>query len=141
MSWTWGKGAATSKDEFGDPTSTDGYALCVYDAGALVSTSPVIGSCPRKPCWTDKPTGFVFANKSLQPSGVKSLKLVAGPDGVANEKFSGKGAGLALPDPGSLTGPIDVQLRRTGGAALCWGARFDAPFSRQTSELLKAKSN
>jgi hypothetical protein len=141
MSWRWGKGAATSKAEFGDPTSTDGYALCVYDAGALVSTSPVIGSCPKGPCWTDKPTGFVFGNKSLQPSGVKSLKLVAGPDGVANEKFSGKGAGLALPDPGSLTGPIDVQLQRNGGAVLCWGARFDAPFSKQTSELLKARSN
>jgi hypothetical protein len=141
MAWKWGKGAATMLDEFGDPTSTDGYALCVYDAGALVSTSRVVGSCTKKPCWTLKPTGPVFSNKSLQPSGVKSLKLVAGPDGAASEKFAGKGASLALPDPGALTGPIDVQLRRSGGATLCWGARFTAPFSKQTGDSLKAKSD
>jgi hypothetical protein len=43
--------------------------------------------------------------------------------------------------PGSLTGPIDVQLRRSGGAALCWGARLSASFARNERGLLKDKSD
>ena len=140
MVWKWARGTATTKAEFGDPTTTDGYTLCLYDAGALVSTSRVIGSCTRKPCWVDTPGGFVFHNQSLQPSGVQSLKLVAGGDGSAREIFNGKGPSLALPDPGSLTGPIDVQLRRSG-AVLCWGARFSAPFQKVGGGLLKDMSD
>ena len=138
--WKWGKGTATTKAEFGDPLHSDGYTLCVYDAGALVSTSRVIGSCVKKPCWADKPTGFQFTNRSLQPSGVQSLKLLAGVDGKAGEKFKGRGASLALPDPGSLVGPIDVQLHTTAGA-LCWGARFSAPFKKDAGGLLKDTSD
>jgi hypothetical protein len=140
MTWKWGKGSATTRDEFGDPTTTDGYTLCLYDAGALVSTSRVIGSCTKKPCWTDKSTGFLFHNKSLQPTGVKSLKLVAGPDGKASEVFSGKGRSLALPDPSSLTGPVDVQLRKSGGL-LCLGAHFSTPFTKDAGGVLKDRSD
>ena len=141
MVWKWSKGTATTKMEFGDPTTTDGYTLCLYDAGALVSTSRVIGSCTRKPCWVDTSTGFVFQNTSLQPSGVQRLKLVAGlVDGTAREIFNGKGASLALPDPSGLTGPLDVQLRRSG-SSLCWGARFSAPFQKDDGGLLKGTSD
>jgi hypothetical protein len=138
--WKWTKGTATTKPEFGDPTTSDGYTLCMYDAGALVSTSRVIGSCTTKPCWKDKPTGFQFRNASLQPSGVRGLKLAAGIDGKAKETFDGKGASLALPDPMSLGGPIDVQLRRSGGV-LCWGAHFSAPFQKQEDGQLRDKSD
>ena len=140
MKWKWGHGGATTKAEFGDPTTTDGYTLCIYDAGALVSTSRVSGSCINRPCWTDKPNGFAFKNKSLQPSGVQSLKLVAGGDGQALEIFKGKGASLALPDPGSLVGPIDVQLRLSA-STVCWGARFSPPFKKDADGILKDKSD
>ena len=75
------------------------------------------------------------------PSGVQRLKLVAGlVDGTARDIFNGKGASLALPDPASLTGPLDVQLRRSG-ASLCWGARFSAPFQKDAGGLLKDTSD
>jgi hypothetical protein len=138
--WKWTKGTATTKPEFGDATTSDGYTLCMYDAGVLVSTSRVIGSCTTKPCWKDKPTGFQFRNASLQPSGVHGLKLAAGIDGKAKETFDGKGASLALPDPMSLGGPIDVQLRRSGGV-LCWGAHFSAPFQKHEDGQLRDKSD
>ena len=84
---------------------------------------------------------FQFRNRSLQPSGVQSLKLIAGIAGKATVVFKGKGASLALPDLGSpLTGPIDVQLRKSG-AALCWGARFSSPFQKDAGGLLKDKSD
>ncbi len=63
-----------------------------------------------------------------------------GIDGKAKEVFTGKGASLALPNPASLTGPIDVQLRRSG-ALLCWGARFSAPFKKDVGGLLSDKSD
>ena len=94
----------------------------------------------RKPCWVDRPTGFLFNNNSLQPSGVQSLKLVAGASGKATEIFKGKNASLSLSDPGSLVGPIDVQLR-TSASALCWGAHFSAPFQKDAGGLLKGKSD
>ncbi len=100
----------------------------------------MVGSCIAKPCWTDKPNGFQFKNKSLQPSGVQSLKLNAGGNGVASEILKGKGASLAVPDPSSIVGPLDVQLRTTAGP-LCWGAHFSAPFQRDAGGLLKDKSD
>ena len=41
-----------------------------------------------------------------------------------------------LPDPSSLTGPIDVQLRKSGGL-LCWGAHFSTPFTKDAGGVLK----
>ena len=139
LAWKWTKGAATLTTDFGDPPN-DGYLLCVYDAGAVVLTAPVAGSCTTKPCWVSKTTGFVFHNKSLQPSGVQSLKLVAGVDGKASVVFKGQGASLMAPDPGDLKGPIDVQLRKGSGPP-CWGARFSAPFQKDDGGILKDKSD
>jgi hypothetical protein len=141
LGWKWAKGADTQIADFGDPPD-DGYLLCVYDAGAIVLTTPVAGSCVTKPCWVSKPTGFVFQNRSLQPSGVQSLKLVAGVGGKASVVFKGKGASLMAPDPSGFTGPgpIDVQLRKSSGPP-CWGARFSAPFQKDEGGILRDKSD
>jgi hypothetical protein len=50
------------------------------------------------------------------------------------------GSCTGKPDPGSLTGPIDEQLRRSGGAALCSGTRFGAS-REERGGLLKDKSD
>jgi hypothetical protein len=68
------------------------------------------------------------------------VKLVAGGDGRAAIAFAGKGAALALPDPATLVGPIDVQLRRSG-TSLSRGARFGAPFKKDAGGLLQDKSD
>jgi hypothetical protein len=63
LSWLWGSGAATSMAEFGSPTSSTGYQMCVYDAGGLVSSAAVTpaGTCNYgKPCWSAKPTSFAY---------------------------------------------------------------------------------
>jgi len=79
--------------------------------------------------------------ESLQPTGAQSLRLAAGVAGKAVESFTGKGASLALPNPAGLSGPIDVQLRRSGGADLCWGAHFSAPFQKDADGQLKDTSD
>src|SRR5437867_12977249 len=41
--------------------------------------------------------------------------------------FKAKGLNVAMPDLGALTGPLTVQLQRSGGGP-CFGATFSAPF-------------
>ena len=142
LTWKWSKGEATTKADFGDPINTDQYALCFYDGGTLLTSAIVAGTCGTKPCWSDKPTGFVFRNKNktVAPSGVQSVTLKAGVAGKANISVKGKGVSLALPAPGGLGGPVDVQLRRNG-SGICWGATFTPPFKENTGGVLKALSD
>ena len=142
LTWKWTKGAATTKAEFGDPINTDEYALCFYDGGTLLTSAVVAGTCGTKPCWSDKPTGFVFRNKNktVAPSGIQSVTLKAGAAGKAGITVKGKGVSLALPAPGGLSGPIDVQLHRNG-SGICWGATFSPPFKKNTGGVLKDASD
>ena len=140
LAWKWLAGSATTKPEFGDPIHTDGYTVCLYDAGALVKSWGVTGACGTQPCWKDKPTGFAFGNRALLPNGVQALTLKAGVDGAASIIFKGKGVSFGLPAPGGLTGPIDVQLRRSG-APICWGARYSPPFLKDANGVLADKAD
>jgi hypothetical protein len=140
--WKWA-GQATPKGDFSDPVnSLEDYALCLYDDGALVAsaTAPAQGTCAGKPCWTEKPTGFAYKDKDLTPTGTLSVALKEGlTDGKAKITFKGKGGPLNMPPPGSLTGPLTVELHKIGG--LCWKATFSAPFLKQDSLQLKARSD
>ncbi len=142
MTFKWNKGEATTKADFGDPINTDSYVLCFYDGGNLLLSTPITGSCTTKPCWQDKPTGFVFHNKSktFSPAGAQALTLKAGVVGKPGITFKGKGLSLAIPTPGTLTGPLDVQLRRNG-SGICWGATFTPPFKKDDSGILKDASD
>lgn len=141
--WKWVKGAATSKAEFGSPTTTDNYYLCVYDDGEPVLTKriPAAGTCASTPCWKDLATGYQFKNKDLAPNGAFLLQLKEGAsDGDAKVRFKGKGSLLSPPAPDGLTGPVAVQLSH-GGDAVCWGATFSAPFKKQDAAGLTGKSD
>ena len=143
--WRWAKGKATLKAEFGNPVTTDTYALCIYDNGTLISSTTVAagGTCGSHGCWTDKPKGFTYRNRTLTPAGIGSLQLKEGlVDGKASIKLQGKGANLdpRMPNVGALTGPIDVQLRKSSGG-VCWGARYSPPFVKDENGTLKAKAD
>ena len=65
LKWTWGKGAATSLADFGDPTQTEDYTMCVYDTAGpagrrlqLQATVPHGNTCLGKPCWKSTSKGF-----------------------------------------------------------------------------------
>lgn len=58
------------------------------------------------------------------------MLVKAGTAGKATIKWTAKGGGLALPNVGVLTGPVEVRLRREGGDEVC-GATFGAPFQKQ----------
>jgi hypothetical protein len=131
LKWTWVKGSATSVADFGNPTTTDGYSLCIYDAGARVSstTLPPGGLCAGKPCWKTRKTGFAYRDKLLTPDGALTATLKAGSAGKATIVVTAKGANLETPNPAAFTGPIQVQLQRAD-RAVCFEATYGAPFKK-----------
>jgi hypothetical protein len=145
LSFSWTKGAATSLGDFGDPTSTTSYALCLYDERAgtgtaslrLEASAPGGGSCAGKACWKSTSTGFAYADKDLSPGGVKTLKLVAGASGRAKVALTGRGALLA-PQPPPYSPKLTAQVRGSNGS--CFGAVF-SQLVKNDGTLVKGKSD
>jgi hypothetical protein len=138
ITWKWTKGPVTTKAEFGSPTTSDDYALCIYDAGAALASSVAGGGaqCGSKPCWKSTATGFSYANSLMSSSGAKSVALKEGTvAGRASISFQARGTKLALPDLAAITGPVTVQLHRSGGGP-CFGATFSAPFQHKDATQL-----
>ena len=144
MQWKWGAGAATTVADFGTPTSSTSYALCLYDGTTLVSSSviPAGGTCAsNKPCWKGNATSFQFKSKTGQPDGVLQLKLKAGIAGKAQIQLKAKGNLLEVPTLGSPTmGVVTAQLSRSG-SSICWGAVFSPPFSKNTLKDFSDKTD
>jgi hypothetical protein len=142
LSWTWTKGAATTKEEFADPLVDDGYTLCLYEDGELRQgfSLPAGQICHGgKPCWRENGKGYNYTNRELNPDGLQTLKLKEGIGGQSKIIAKGRGGHLELPDVGQLTGVLDLQLqRKTGGP--CWGATFTPPFAKNDGVTLKATS-
>lgn len=129
VQWKWNKGALTTKAEFGDPPAADGYALCLYDGSGLRMTlgAPAGGTCKKKPCWTAKKTGFVYADGDRTPDGVAQIVLKEGrKEGKAQIIVKAKGVDVPMPSLATLASPVTVQLRRSGGGP-CWGAVYSFP--------------
>jgi len=141
ISWKWTQGAATLSD-FGDPLSTTGYTLCVFDQNGahrvLAPELPWGGACATSACW--KPIGvrgFKYKDKDRTPNGADKMTLLSGLAGKAKITFKGKGPNLAMPALG-LTVPVRVQLQGTNGR--CWESTFSTS-TQNTATVFKAKSD
>ncbi len=126
LNWKWIRGGATSNSEFGDPLTTDDFALCVFGpSGLLMKTlAPAGGMCGTKPCWKAiSIKGYSYKDKDRTPDGLDKVLLKAGLAGKAKALVKGKGPNLpAFPLPLPL--PAVVQLQsETGG---CWESTFYA---------------
>jgi cysteine-rich repeat protein len=133
--WRWMAGAATAKAEFGNPVTSTGYQLCVYDelAGApslvLSATAPAGGTCDGRPCWSETTRGFAYRNPDLVPGGLFKVELKAGAAGRAKIVVKGRGGHLGMPSlPLRQDATITVQLRNSAGD--CWAASYSAPASQ-----------
>lgn len=143
LQWKWASGAATTLAEYGDPTTTESYHLCLYDAGTLRSGSriPGGGTCGKKPCWKATKQALQYKNTLAVPDGVTQLQLKAGADGKAQIQLKGKGVDLETPVLGNaLVGPVTVQLKR-GHDTICWEATYGMPFKKNDGTSFKAKSD
>lgn len=139
--WKWLKGAETTLTDFGDPVTSDDYAVCIYDGRGLLLEADVPSGCPGSlRCWREQRTFFQYRNKQSEdlvqqypPDGLRKLVLKAGADGKASIVVHGKGCRLFHDGPlassdgiETLVSPLTIQLQRSGGAA-CWGAVYSFP--------------
>jgi hypothetical protein len=140
FAWTWVSSGSVVTNDFGDPTASTGYKLCVYDASGrmMTATGPAGGICTGKPCWTLVKTGAKYSNKALTPDGILKISLKAGEIGKAKIKVKGKGASLQLPGF-PLDVPVQVQLRREDTGA-CWEGIFSSALVN-TGAAFKGRSD
>ena len=120
LSWKWGAGQATSIEDFGVPTGTTNYALCIYAANSLIE-EPEIPADPLlwEPVST---TGYKYSNQDA-PDGIRKVRLRAGAD--FKSKLLVKGKGTNLPDP-VLNLPLPVTLQLVNSSNVCFGAVYDS---------------
>jgi hypothetical protein len=142
IKWKWLAGAATDKPEFGVPSATEAYRLCLYDNGELETSASADagGLCAGRPCWKETGVGWIFKDKEATPDGAQQLNLKSGVAGKASIAFKGKGLNLDMPNIGMLTGPLDVRLHNTTGT-VCWGATYSFPFLSHGPTKLKDKAD
>jgi hypothetical protein len=140
--WKWTSSAETNLADFGSPSSTTAYALCLYDADGLRLTAeaPAARTCRDKPCWTPvKTSGFRYADPDGSPDGLKAILLKAGASEKGKITIQAGGTNFAAPSP-QLTTPVRVQLSTSDGSA-CWDATYAASVRSDTALLFKAKSD
>jgi CSLREA domain-containing protein len=126
LKWTATLDTATTAGDFGDPVTTSGYDLCLYeDAGSVVklrAAVPAGGTCDGAPCWRATAKGFRFRAGSVAPDGVKAVLLVGGTAGHAKIKVIGRGAALPVGDL-PVVPTVRMRLVRPD-ASRCWGAEL-----------------
>jgi ELWxxDGT repeat protein len=126
---------ATFKPEFGSPTTTTDYRLCLYEGGSIFLGAGV----PAGAGWSESSSGFKFKGESSDGLTQVSLKANASP-GRAKIGVKGKGAGLALPALGGILSPVTAQLINDESGA-CWTATFSAPFKKDDLTQFNDKSD
>ncbi len=125
VTFKWTRGAATSNADFGSPTTTDDYALCVFAPGLVLKLdAPAGGVCGTSTCWKAVSVkGFNYKDPLRTPDGVDKIALRAGLAGKAKVLLKGRADNLPnLPLPLAL--PATVQLQSANGK--CWEGRFTA---------------
>lgn len=137
-----------NQSDFGDPTSTASYAVCIYagTTSALVIDALVQpgGDCDGDPCWkpiADK--GYGFKDKLVAAQGgISKIQLKGSTSATSKILVKGSGDGLhltasTLPLPEDA--PVSVRVHNSDNGN-CWGADFAAPFKKNTDGGFKAKT-
>jgi hypothetical protein len=132
--WRWDKGESTPLSEFGDPTSTTDYALCVYDA---VGGTPTLVSetlIPAGGNWTPlQRGGHRYKDKARARDGVRRVLLKPGDTGKARIVVRGKGENVQLPlMPLQQQSEVTVQLVNENA---CWEAAYSTYVSRDADRF------
>jgi uncharacterized delta-60 repeat protein len=127
LKWQW---QAPLGSTFGDPLTTESYALCVYRDGMAIwpplryaaAVKPG-GTCRGKACWKAVSKGFRYSDGKESSQGVTGISLRQ--DGSKTTiTFQGKGANLGGMNILPLGLPVHVQLQASNGE--CWSTSFPA---------------
>ncbi|MBI1815192.1 MAG: hypothetical protein HYR72_09455 [Deltaproteobacteria bacterium] len=142
LTWSWLRGPAAPQADFGDPTATTAYSLCVYDTSGLVLSAEVAagGTCNTAPCWRAiGTTGFLYRDGAGTSAGVQVMRLSGSTHAAASVSVIARG--MNLPDLATpLSAPITVQLGQSPGS-ICFESVFDAAtIARNDGTQMRARS-
>ncbi len=135
----WIKGAATTQAEFGVPTGTTNYSLCVY--AGTTETLVAEANVPGGANWSAISTkGYKYKEGTGTADGIQKVILKGGDPGKAKALAKGKGANL--PDPSHpLEEPVLVQLVNDDPSGACFEGEFDgADVIKNDASQFKAKA-
>ena len=143
LNWKWLRGPATLQADFGNPTTTTYYTLCLYAGTTLAFAAGVPGdhTCGNAACWRPLgSTGYRRADPAANTAGLSRITLQGG--ATSSKIFvKGKDGGLDL-DASTLpmADSVIVQLSNSANSN-CWQSSFPATsVKKNTEELFKAKS-
>jgi hypothetical protein len=135
LMWTWRKGTATSMLDFGSPTTTTPYALCLYDTVGGVPQRRLAKVLPPGTHWKQFTRGFRFRDQTLATGGIQSVVLTAGAAGHSSIQVRGKGQPLGLPGlPFAKQPNVIIQLMND---TTCWSSTHTTP---STNNIARFKS-
>jgi cysteine-rich repeat protein len=121
--WKWVKGQSTVQDDFGVPTGTTQYALCIH-AGApstLLASYNVPADAMK---WSVIGTkGYKYTDPSGGAAGITKVLLKGGAPNKAKCLVKGKGSTLADFDLTTLVDPVTVQLVNSANST-CFESTF-----------------
>lgn len=136
MIWKWIKGQSTGQAEFGDPTSTADYSLCIY-AGATEDLVAFVDVPANSSTWSElSDKGYKYDDANGTVDGATKIKLKGNLHDKAKILFKGRGG--ELPDAMDMTPievPVKVQLVNQGNS-IC----FEATYSTADSSVSKFKA-
>ena len=140
IDWRWNAKTGSTAVDFGNPTTSTDYALCVYDGNATLVASalaPAAATCRGKSCWAKTRTGFRYAD-AKSGTGIRSVTLAVTPKGTVSTRLTAGGARLGVPALPVAGMPLTAQLVNGNGA--CWSAAFGSA-RKNSARLLKAVSD
>jgi cysteine-rich repeat protein len=142
VTWKWDKGSLVPVADFGTPTLSTGYTLCIFGAG-VSGGYQAIGALEIPPGagWTSAPGGFRFKG-SVPGAGKVKIQLRASTGSNHNSRVvvSATGAGLGYPTaidellPGTAR-LGHIELRADNGK--CWASEMGVTKSSRTSAVLE----
>ncbi len=142
LKWKFSGGPALTQGDFGDPTTSATYALCLYDDGALKAELQV---GPSGTLWVPVGSkGYKYTDALGTSAGVTKMNILGGDAGKSKLLLKGKGSALPMPTPVSgtrffaQTSAVTAQLREVNGD--CYATTFtDADTVKNTGTQYKAK--
>jgi hypothetical protein len=146
LTWRMRHIEATTSGDLGDPTTTDSFALCLYEkadgVAALVDEWDASGGalCGSESCWETSASSVSYRDLKLQRGSILSLKVRASETGKASVKARLSGPALAPPLlPLDLTAPVRLQLVNPN-TGVCWeGVHDQAKFNSETKFASKSQ--
>ena len=138
LSWSWTKGSAVLRADFGDPATATDWGVCVY-GGAPGSEKLVYESgVPASSLWAARPHRWRYADRSGGERGIRRVLLKSGAAGAREVGVRASGAGYyASRFP--VAAPVTAQLVNLADGT-CFTSSFAAgDVQTSDAQILKAR--